>query len=214
MAPGNTLRSISYAAHLGVDLVEVDVRLSSDGHLVLWHDKYVSAGSSRLRIADSTFESLHHAVDRSFGEELVDLEQTMRAISGEAGLLVDLKVDGLADRIVEAVRSTAFSPAVLCGDDWDAMREAQRMLPEIGTSLTLGRTYRLGLSRPRFEKIDTNAVTISHHIASTRLIERFHERGIAVLAWTIDGLPRMRRLLQMGIDGITSNRPDLFGEIE
>jgi len=50
--------------------------------------------------------------------------------------------------------------------------------------------------------------------ADPAFVARCHARGLAVLAWTVDDLSLMRRLLAMGVDGLTSNHPDLFARVE
>ena len=81
-------------------------------------------------------------------------------------------------------------------------------------SLTLDHAWRRRYGDDGIERIDTDAVTVDWRILDLALVERCHARGLAVLAWTVDDLPLMRQLLAMGVDGLTSNRPDRFAQVE
>jgi glycerophosphoryl diester phosphodiesterase len=207
VAPGNTLRAIQAAAELGVDLVEVDVHRTKDGQLTLWHDEAISANGSTLDITTSTFGELAEHVEADLQEQLVDLSGAMRAASGKAGLLVDLKAPGLAEQIVREARAQSFTPLVVCGDYWDDLREVKRLAPEFGTSLTLGLEWN-EKGGPKLEAVDTDAVTVAWPHVDASFVARCHARGLAVLVWTMDDTALMKRMLELGANGLTSNRPD------
>ena len=61
--------------------------------------------------------------------------------------------------------------------------------------------------------IDTQAVTWEHPLLDAHRIAALHQRGLRVYAWTVDDLPTMRRLLDDGVDGLISNRPDLLATL-
>ncbi|HUX20538.1 MAG TPA: glycerophosphodiester phosphodiesterase, partial [Spirochaetia bacterium] len=206
---GNTLRSIEAAVAFGVDLVEVDVHRTRDNRLVLWHDEGVPSPEGELDIASESFESLKTSVQNEIGEELIDLGRAIELTRGVAGLMIDLKAEGLTSDIVSVVQSAGYTPAVICGEYWDELRFVLGSAPAIGASLTLNERWD-EQSGPRIEEIDTPAVTVAWPVVNRIFVERMHERGIAVLVWTVDEPELMRRMLNLGVDGLTSNRPDLF----
>lgn len=213
VAPGNSARAIETALDIGVDLVEVDLHVSNDGGLVLWHDDEVkSVGGVELVIANSSLAELQ-ALDIGGGQQVITLEDGLKLAEGRTGLMIDLKADGLAESIVNATRQAQFSPVVVCGGYWDTLEEIRHLAPEIGTSLTLTfgwkGTYGLG----SLVGINTDAVTVDGRLLSPEFIADLHAQGLAVLAWTIDRPEDMKMLLKHGADGLTSNRPDLFAEV-
>lgn len=207
-APGNSLQALEAAAELGVDLVEVDVRRTSDGALALWHDDAVEAGGRSLAVARTPFAELQAAVRGESGADLVELGTAAAALQGRAGLMVDLKEPGLVPDILARLREASLADAVLCGEFWDDLREAKRLAPHLGTSLTLGFGWREHGAGPAIEDIDTDAVTVTWRHVGRALVDRCHARGLAVLVWTVDSPGHMRRLLHLGVDGLTSNRPE------
>lgn len=212
VAPGNSLRAIQAAVEIGVDMVEVDVHRTADGHLVLWHDDAVPDGKKHIPIASAHLAALQ-AVDVGQGERVIELASGLEAVRSHAALLIDLKADGLAAQIVETVRACAAGPVVVCGHYWESLGEIKRRAPEIGTSLTLDRSWRRRFGSDVIERIDTDAVTVDLRIVDATFVARCHAHGLAVLAWTVDDLALMRRLLALGVNGLTSNRPDLFGAL-
>lgn len=208
-APGNSRRALDAAAALGVDMVEVDVHATVDGELILWHDDAIPAPEGRRVIAETPLSVLRR-LDLGGGERPITLAEGMEAVRGRAALLIDLKADGLAPAITETVLRLDFAPAVVCGDQWESLRAVTARNPAIGTSLTLGRGWARRWGEDVIESIDTGALTIDWRALDARLIERAHARGLAVLAWTVDAPERMRRLLDLGVDGLTSNRPALL----
>lgn len=212
MAPGNTRRSILAALEFGVDLVEIDLHHSSDGRLVLWHDDAVPHRGRHLEIREHTFADLAAAVTEEYGEELVDLDRALGIAAGRAGLMIDLKTHGLAEHISAVLKKGEFSPAVVCGEYRDDLRLVRRLTPGVGISLTLDGRWS-DREGPRLADIDTPAVTAAWSIADRGFVEQLHRRGIAVLVWTVDEVALMRRLLDLGVDGLTSNRSDLFSRL-
>lgn len=212
VAPGNSRRAIAAAADLGVDMVEVDVHRTADGHLVLWHDDTLTIDGAPVALAAATKASLQ-AVDIGRGEHVIGLADGLAAVRGRAALLVDLKADELAEQIVATVRRCDAGPVVVCGHYWESLRDVKRRAPEIGASLTLDARWRDRYGDGVIERIDTDAVTVDWRALDPPFVARCHARGLAVLAWTVDDLPAMRRLLAIGVDGLTSNRPDLFARV-
>jgi len=212
LAPGNSRRAIEAAIALDIDMVEVDVHRTADGHLVLWHDPDLSNGAGDIHIASATLAEVQ-AVDIGAGEHIVTLRDGLHIVRGRAMLFIDLKADDLAEPIVAVVEQQGNPPLMVCGRYWQTLRDIKRLRPAIGTSLTLPLQWQEMYGADTIEQTNTDAVTVDARAVTPELIARCHTRNIAVLAWTIDDLPQMRSLLAAGVDGITSNRPDRFAAV-
>ena len=94
------------------------------------------------------------------------------------------------------------------------MSEIKRQVPETAASLTLDRTWQDRYGPALIERLYTAAITVDWRVLDAALAGRCHARGLAVLAWTVDEPELMRRVLALGVDGLTSNRPDLFAAVE
>lgn len=212
-APGNSARAIKAALDIGVDLVEVDVQATQDKYVVLWHDAEISAvDGTELVIAASSLSELQ-ALDIGGGQHLITLEDGLDLARGRAGLMIDLKGAGLAEPIVNATRQAQFAPVIVCGGYWDTLKQIRDLAPEIGTSLTLTFGWQRKYGLENITGIDTDAVTVDGRLLNFEFIAELHAHSLAVLAWTIDRSEDMKTLLALGVDGLTSNRPDLFAQL-
>jgi glycerophosphoryl diester phosphodiesterase len=212
IAPGNSPKAIAAAAALGVDLVEVDLHRTADDQLALWHDDDLVAPGVKLPIARTTLAKLR-SVDLGGGERIGTLAEAMDLARGRAGLMIDLKAGGLAHDLVATARRLDFGPIIACGHYWGSLRRVKALDPSIGVAFTLHRTWRRPLGAIQIERGHADAVTVNWRIIDQQLVRRYHACGVAILAWTVDDPAQMRRLLALGVNGLTSNRADLFAGI-
>src|SRR5688572_19643558 len=92
----NTTRSFLRALDLGVDLIETDLRETADGAIVLYHDAWI--------VRTSTLADL-----RAIDDEMATLEDLLTVANGHCGLMLELKVTGLAQRTIASVTAAGFS---------------------------------------------------------------------------------------------------------
>lgn len=211
-APENTIEAYELAGAMGADGVEIDVRLSADGHLVLNHDPVLADG--RLIVETPRAElpasvpDLATALDACAGM-VVNIE--IKNIPGEAdfdpaGGIVEPVLALLADRRDgggvrdELLVSSFHLPTV------DLVRD---LAPDLRTGfLTLLEPAPLdGLAMAADGGHD--AYHPLHFFVDEPLLEAAEGAGIEVNTWTVDDPERMRQLAGWGVDGIVTNVPDL-----
>lgn len=212
VAPGNTRAAILAALDLGVDLVEVDLHATSDGRLVLWHDPALPVGAGKLPIARHHLAALRQ-IDLGGGERLLELDEAIGLVGDRAGLLVDLKVGGLAQQVVACARARGAARLAVCGHYWSSLRLIGALDPTIGIAFTINRAWQRAAAWPFLRRGRAQAVTINWRQVSRARVARFRALGLAVIAWTVDDPALMRRLLALGVTGLTSNRPELFAGV-
>jgi len=212
VAPGNTSAAIRAALDLGVDLVEVDLHATADGHLVLWHDPAIPSGGQTLPIARHHLAALQQ-IDLGGGQRLLELHDAMHLARDRAGLLIDLKAPALAPALVACARSQQAARLVVCGHYWSSLRLIGALDPTIGIAFTINRAWQRLAAWPYLRRGQAHAVTINWRQLTRARVASYQALGLAVIAWTVDDPALMRRLLAFGVTGITSNRPDLFASI-
>jgi glycerophosphoryl diester phosphodiesterase len=229
-APPNTLRSFERALAFGVDMVEFDVRRCRDA-LVLIHDKELGASTSgRGNVRDHTLEELRR-VDAGEGETIPTLEEAASLIKGRAQMNVDLKESGYEGEVLQVLRKHGVLGDVLISSLIPAsLRMVKALAPEVlvGLSYPSTRPYltpfirltpwlmRLTMSwriSGMIAAASADAAMVRYQLITPQLVTAAHRVGYRVLAWTVDDQFVMRRLKQMGIDGIASNRPDLLADL-
>ncbi|MFE2419204.1 glycerophosphodiester phosphodiesterase [Streptomyces hokutonensis] len=199
----NTLDSLRSALEQGADAVEFDVRVTRDGVPVLLHDETLQ----RLWEVDRPLKSL--SVDEVRGLTDGGVPTLVEALAATEGSRVMVDLPGVADpgavrRIVDVIGECgAADRAYYCaGADWMLAVRAADPSAEIAltwTSLAPPRPAVLEAVRPRW-------LNYRFTLVDRDLVARVHRDGYLLSVWTPDTRRSMRRLLDLGVDSITTNR--------
>jgi glycerophosphoryl diester phosphodiesterase len=231
LRPENTLLAFDHGLALGADGLEFDVHLSRDGVVVIHHDATLERTTSgRGPIAALTADELarldagfHFDGFRGLAGGVPTLRQVLQRYPA-ASLIIELKVNDpeLAHRTIDEVRSAGALDRVAVGSfGTRVLRAARQYEPRLVTGASREET-RLALYRSRIRwpvrNPPNDAFQVPERSGSTRVVSpRFvrhaHERGVAVQVWTVDDAGDMRRLLDWGVDGLISDRPDVAVEV-
>ncbi len=111
-ATENTLSSIQAALDCQVDMVELDVRRTKDGQLVLGHDRYLHGQHSKLKISQHTLAQLQH-LTLAGGETVPTLKQALEFINSRALINIDLKESGYEAEVVDIVKQLHLQHRVM-----------------------------------------------------------------------------------------------------
>ncbi len=210
LEPENTLRSLRKGIELGVDRVEIDLRLTKDGHLVVIHDATLDRttnGSGRVR--ERTLAEIR-ALDAGKGERVPTLEEVLELIR-ETGAVVqiEMKEEGTPRPAVELVQAWAVQDQVM-------MTSFHRELIEEVRSLDPSLDRGWIMTCPPEEVVEqalalgVSGVHIEYHHLTPELVERLHRAGIEARAWTPNTPEEMQKVLNLGVDSIGTDRPDLL----
>jgi glycerophosphoryl diester phosphodiesterase len=209
--PQNTVRSFERAIAMGVDMVEIDLRQSRDRVLLLAHDEVIRRDGRELIVAEHDFAVLQ-ALDLGYGERIPTLEDAFAVVRGRCGLMIDLKGEGFEAELVAAIHASGlpYDQILVPGGTAHSRALIRRLDPQIPISLSLGPEWNDRINDGFIEPIDTDAVTWQHRLITPERVARLHQRGLTVYTWTVDDLDTMRRVIDAGVDGVITNRPDLF----
>lgn len=216
LAPENTLASIRAALQYDVPLIEVDVRRTADGHLVLIHDATVDRttnGNGRAR--EFTLSELRRLDAGSWfspdfaDERIPTLEEALRLVQPtDATLVIEGKdperYPGIATQLIETIRQLdAAADVMIVSFDHEWLQRVQALAPTI----PLGAISLWATGVPAFE---TAAVATSwpSAVLTPWLARRIHTHGCQLWVWTVDAPWLMRLMCLLGVDVITTNRPD------
>lgn len=203
-SPENSLDAIRAAAAAGADGVEVDVRSTLDGVLVLAHDPVVGG----LEVAASTLGSL-----RKVHPPLATLEEALGACEELPFVNLELKppiadvdevlsrLDGVLAKRREGILISSFWVPILA-------RAAER-LPRVDVGVLSAAAYdpdgRLGLASAG--EIGARTLLPEHPAVTEALIGEAHRLGMSLITWTVDDPVRVRTLAAWGVDGIICDDP-------
>jgi glycerophosphoryl diester phosphodiesterase len=220
IVPGNTLRSFEKAVEIGVDIVELDVlRLRDpDSPLVIAHDWHDAATREALTLSQALDAFTRPPLDRveiDLDIKLPGREEEIVAALRESGLLGRAMVSTMELSTLAKIRE--LEPGLRRGwtyprvtKDWTSKRWAKA--PMLG-ALAWMRQRLPGLAARELPRMGVEAIWVYHPLISNRLARITDLARVELIAWTVDDLPRMNKLLAAGVDGICSNDPRLFERI-
>ena len=220
-APENTAAAFADAIAIGAAYVETDVHASSDGIAVISHDPSLDRVAGRPgRVSDLTLAQLQ-AIDLGGGQGFRSLAAVLAEFPATR-FNIDIKSLDAVQPTVDAILAADASDRVLVTSFSEARRVAAvRQLPGVATSAGASRfavallAGKVGLSwlvRIALRDIDCVQVPMSHlglRITTPPMIRRLHAAGVEIHVWTINDAKTMRALLDLGVDGIVTDRADV-----
>jgi glycerophosphoryl diester phosphodiesterase len=204
----NTLGSIEKAIELGVDYVEIDLRLTRDSHVAVLHDATVDRTTSGYgRIKDLTLAQVKRIKTKD-GQHVPTLEEVLKFTDGRVGLMLELKVRGLAKPVSEVMKQSAFSsPVIYASFHHKELSRVREWLP----SATIMPLISRGRIAPRIPaKLSAHHVGIRLDRAARPIVASLHAAGIQVFVFTVNDAADVARMRDIEADGIISDMPSAF----
>ncbi|MDA3629738.1 glycerophosphodiester phosphodiesterase family protein [Saccharopolyspora sp. WRP15-2] len=233
-APENTLAAVRLGVQMRADLVEIDVQQTEDGALVVAHDNTLERTTdveqkfpdrAPWRISDFTLDEIRTLDAGSWkapefaGEQVPTLAEVLDVLQrGRAGLLLEAKspelYPGIAERIAGELqaRPSWVRPdpearnLVVQSFDWDFVRHFHDLLPQVQVGV-LGAPTEAELADVATY---SNQVNPNQAQATPEYIAAVHEHGMRINPYTVNDAAQMRILIERGVDGIISDRPDVL----
>jgi len=236
LRPSNTMLAFANAVALGVDVLEMDVHSTSDGALVLIHDDTVDRTTDGTgRVNDLTLAEIQQldAGDywtpddgatypyRGQGARIPTLDEVLTAFP-QMKFNIEIKQTEptIATSLCEALRAHGLTERTLVASFHPtAMDEFRAACPEVATSMVedeirpffiLNTIFLGALYRPPGTAFQVPEYSGNLHVLTPRFVRGAHGNNVAVRPWTIDDPADMARFLDMGVDGIITDRPDIM----
>lgn len=206
-APENTVAAIQKGIALGVDFVEIDVRRTADGVLVALHDETLDRTTNGKGRVDRLSLSEIQTLNAGNGEQIPTVMEVLKTAAGKAGLMLELKVSGIAQKTVEAVRKAGFKdPVIYASFLHDELTDVRLVDPEASLMVLFGRLPLAPVARAM--KFKPSHVGLRHDTATPHLVDAFHDKGLLIFVYTANSLSDIERALSAGVDGVVSNFPE------
>jgi len=245
LAPSNTMAAFDLAYSLGADVLETDIHMTKDGHLVTIHDATVDRTTNGTgRVDQYTLEELqkldagYHFKDlegnysyRGKGVYIPTLEELFAKYGDKSYFNVEIKdsypKDGesqIEKKLWELIQKYHLEKKVVVSAFNNELLQKFNSYAKGAVALGAGRSevtkfvvlhkaFLPGFYRPQAQAIQIPTEDSGINLKSKGLIKAAHRLNMIVQYWTIDDKETMRELIELGADGIMTNRPDLLHEL-
>lgn len=221
----NTLHAFRNAVALGYTHVETDVHATADGVLIAFHDDRLDRVTDRTGlIADLTWEQISRA--RIGGQDPIPRLADVLSEFPTTNFNIDAKSDAAVDLLADTIEQFGVHERVCVGSFSVSRlrRLRERLGPRVASSVN---SFGIGYNRfvpvlPRFVPAGGEAfqMPVRHRlfgkevtVLTPTLIERAHRHGQQVHVWTINDPDEMNRLIDLGVDGLVTDRIDTLADV-
>ena len=235
--PENSLLAFQSAIALGSDLLELDVHLTRDRTIAVIHDSTLERTTDGAgAVAEATAADLRRLHLRGPGtaltaEHVPTFDEVLAVASASTtpvGLLVEVKgpamgarYEGLEELVLAALaRAGLQARATVMAFNPEVIARVRELAPRARTTclVSRGMVERVG-ARPE-QSIDwavaagVTDLGVEHTLANERLVAAAHAAGLALGVWTVNEAADIQRMLDLGVDIVTSDRPDLARRLQ
>lgn len=239
LAPENTMAAFQNAVDLGVDILELDVHTTADGTVVVIHDESVDRTTdgtgavhdftlADLRQLDAGYEFSPDNGQtfpfRGQGIGIPTLEEVFAAFP-DMRINIEIKQSDppIEAAVLEVIERAGAQQRVLVGSEYDdVMARFRSLAPDIATSAATNEVRNFYLAqllrvsaiyRPLADAFQVPEYSGSTHVVTPSFVDAAHHHGVKVHVWTVNDAETMQRLLDIGVDGIITDRPDVALEV-
>ena len=232
--PENTMEAFSRTVDMGYRFIETDIHVTSDGVVVCLHDPTLERTTDgRGEVTElpwrevREFDAGHnHHPDQGFpfrerGVRIPSLEEVARTVP-DLRMVLELKADHTEEAVLAVVRRLGLTDRVIIGSFSDERLARIRELSGGAVATSTGEKEVSRLVKAawlgRRAVTENAAMQIPPRsglvpLVTKRTVRAYHRMGLAVHVWTINNPRQMRRLLDRGVDGIMTDRPDVLRDV-
>jgi glycerophosphoryl diester phosphodiesterase len=212
-APENTIAAFELAKAAGADGIELDVRLDGEGNVVVFHDRDLQRLCGRAgRMEDL---SAHERRSLRVGGEPVPTLAEVFEILGDLELNVEIKANqpgrmgALVAATANVIRHSGRADQVIVSSfDPFSLVQFHRHMNDIALAFLFGKSQALPLRRGWVGTwMGASVLHPEHTLCTAQTMKVWRTAGFPINAWTVDDPAELRRLSELGVDGVFANDP-------
>jgi glycerophosphoryl diester phosphodiesterase len=220
--PENTLRAFERAIDMGATMLELDVHLSRDGHLVVTHDAELSRRTNGSGdAADLTLAEIQR-FDAGLGEHVPSLTEVVELARDRVQLYIELKGQNTPEPVVDLLQAMNFREQVIVGSFYPWLPQKVKFLePAIRTSLLIRSQHReidfvewaVAVEADYVHPCWEHASPTPHKLLTPTRIAAIRQRDLGIIIWHEERPDELHALVRMDVDGICTDTPDQLTRI-
>lgn len=220
IAPENTLPAFRSAILKGGDRIELDVQMTSDGVVVVTHDSSLKRCTGRnARVYDVTYTEVEQLdagrwfSARFAGTRIPTFEEVLQLCQGKIDLNVEIKPNSstptLEAETVRLLQEYGFEGhCVITSQNYETLHKVKELAPDIPTGYILA----LGVGN-YYDLPDADFFSVESTFITSGMVNQIHLRGKTVSAWTIDREADARHMMELGVDDLITDAPDMVHQL-
>jgi glycerophosphoryl diester phosphodiesterase len=207
-APENTIASFRKALEIGVDAVELDVRKTKDDQLVVIHDADVKRTTNgEGLVSELTLKEIKN-FSAEGGEKIPTFKETLDFLDKKVKIFIELKETGIEKDVLDMVHEKGVEKNVVVVS---FLEEALKKVRELDKDVETGLIYATHRNPVKAAlELKANYLVALYRFVHTANVEKAHENGLKVVVWTINNPAEVEQYAAKGVDGITSDKPDIL----
>jgi glycerophosphoryl diester phosphodiesterase len=206
--PENTISAIKFAIDSGADIVEVDVRSTKDGELILLHDPDFKRVSGK-DVSPSQLDLIE--IKRGitvYGEPVATLEEAIITVKDKVGLFVEIKEKNTVENVLNKIKKFRYEKqtAVISFYE-DAIFEAKKLNPDITTGLIYSEPPGKIIEA---KKLGADIVLPGYWLATEKAVRFAHKMSLKVVSWVVNDEEHLKQAFSRKIDAVATDYPDMI----
>jgi len=208
----NTLKSFQKALDLNADGIELDVHLSSDGHLIVIHDETIdrTTNSKGLVNTFSLSELKTFLIDGKY--QIPTLKEVFDLVDKKCLINIELKGLGTAGKVASLIeeyisnKKWNYEDFIVSSFDWDLLQETSNLNSNIPIGVLTEEDLDKALAFA--ELIKAHAIHPDYQLLNAENVKQMQKQGFLVFPWTVDDEKDIQKIKSYKVDGIISDFPD------
>ena len=205
----NTVESFKKAIDLGANAIELDLRRSKDGIIIVCHDDNLKRlFGKEILVHKATLDELKQSTEN----RIATLEEVLRFIDRKVDkILVELKETGYEKKILDMIRKERLENNVIIVS---FLAECLTQVRSLNKDIQTGLIYtKLRNPVEAAQKLGAQYLVPLYRFIHKKDVEKAHKYNLKVIAWTINTKEEAIKYIAKGVDGIASDKPDIFKDI-
>lgn len=216
IAPENTIASSKLAWELGADAVEVDIYLSKDNKIICMHDSNTKRTTGQeFKIKDTRSGILRKLDAGSFkderykGEKIPFLREVINEVPEGKELVIEIKCGSeILPFLEKTIRKSGKNiKYVFIAFDFQTISDTKKKFPKLACYWLCSSPALLEQNLDKVHAAALEGVSLNNKLINERIAKSVKDLGLELFAWTVDDPEEAKRLISLGVKGITTNRP-------
>ena len=212
----NSMDSFKKAVELEIEAIEFDVHFTKDKKIVIMHDDNLDRTTNGTgKIKDLTLKEIKNLVGLD-GKPIPTFQEVIDVLKGKSICKVDIKAEGMENAVIEMIKKNKLEHStIITSNIIPAVKKVKQMCPEIKIEMGgfdekphIGNIIKAEDIVKVSKEVNADIAGVHYNLITKELVEEIHKNNIEIHVWPADNIESIKKMKEVGVDGITSRCPD------